>query len=204
MTNTFYIAHHRTVGGDWYMLIVRDTHFCLSCGSDLDRIVTALRRCVKRTRTKERLMRELRGLDCGGTISPATFDQREEWYREHGKDFFDLVHSTVEEALKEAAKKCKAVLLEPIMSVDVTAPADYLGSVMGDITKRRGQIRDQEEKHNAITVKAFVPLSEMFGYATDLRSFTQGRGNYVMQMDHYSEVPKNIAEKVAKKMSGDE
>ncbi|MBQ7888906.1 MAG: elongation factor G [Erysipelotrichaceae bacterium] len=107
-------------------------------------------------------------------------------------------------ALKEAAKKCKAVLLEPIMAVDVTAPADYLGSVMGDITKRRGQIRDQEEKHNAITVKAYVPLSEMFGYATDLRSFTQGRGNYVMQMDHYSEVPKNIAEKVAKKMSGDE
>ena len=107
-------------------------------------------------------------------------------------------------ALKEAAKKCKAVLLEPIMSVDVTAPADYLGSVMGDITKRRGQIRDQEEKHNAITVKAYVPLSEMFGYATDLRSFTQGRGNYVMQMDHYSEVPKNIAEKVAKKMSGEE
>ena len=107
-------------------------------------------------------------------------------------------------ALNEAAKKCKAVLLEPIMSVDVTAPADYLGSVMGDITKRRGQIRDQEEKHNAITVKAYVPLSEMFGYATDLRSFTQGRGNYVMQMDHYSEVPKNIAEKVAKKMSGEE
>ena len=107
-------------------------------------------------------------------------------------------------ALKEAAKKCKAVLLEPIMAVDVTAPADYLGSVMGDITKRRGQIRDQEEKHNAITVKAYVPLSEMFGYATDLRSFTQGRGNYVMQMDHYSEVPKNIAEKVAKKMSSEE
>ncbi len=107
-------------------------------------------------------------------------------------------------ALKEAAKKCKAVLLEPIMAVDVTAPADYLGSVMGDITKRRGQIRDQEEKHNAITVKAYVPLSEMFGYATDLRSFTQGRGNYVMQMDHYSEVPKNIAEKVAKKMSSED
>ena len=107
MTNTFYIAHHRTVGGDWYMLIVRDTHFCLSCGSDLDRIVTALRRCVKRTRTKERLMRELRGLECGGTISPATFDQREVWYREHGKDFFDLVHSTVEEALKEAREEDK-------------------------------------------------------------------------------------------------
>ena len=102
-------------------------------------------------------------------------------------------------ALKEAAKKCKPVLLEPIMGVDVTAPAEYLGSVMGDITKRRGQIRDQEEIGNAIKVKAYVPLSEMFGYATDLRSFTQGRGNYVMQMDHYSEVPKSIAEEIAKK-----
>ena len=70
---------------------------------------------------------------------------------------------------------------------------------IGDITKRRGQIRDQEERANAIVVRAFVPLSEMFGYSTDLRSFTQGRGNYVMQMDHYSEVPKSIAEKIAKK-----
>ncbi|MCF0115467.1 MAG: elongation factor G, partial [Erysipelotrichaceae bacterium] len=102
-------------------------------------------------------------------------------------------------ALKEAAKKCKPVLLEPIMTVDVTAPAEYLGSVMGDITKRRGQIRDQEDIGNAVKVKAFVPLSEMFGYATDLRSFTQGRGNYVMQMGHYSEVPKSIAEGIAKK-----
>ncbi len=102
-------------------------------------------------------------------------------------------------ALKEAAKKCKPVLLEPIMSVEVVAPTDYLGAVMGDITKRRGQIRDQEERGNAIVVRSFVPLSEMFGYATDLRSFTQGRGNYVMQMDHYAEVPKSIAETIAKK-----
>ncbi len=107
-------------------------------------------------------------------------------------------------ALKEAGKKCKAVLLEPIMGVDVTAPAEYMGSVMGDITKRRGQIREQEERNNAITVRAFVPLSEMFGYATDLRSYTQGRGSYVMQMDHYSEVPKSIAEKVAKKGANEE
>ena len=85
------------------------------------------------------------------------------------------------------------------MAVDVTAPSEYLGSVMGDITKRRGQIREQEEVGNAIKVKAFVPLSEMFGYSTDLRSFTQGRGNYVMQMDHYAEVPKSIAEEIAKK-----
>ena len=101
-------------------------------------------------------------------------------------------------ALREAAKKCKPVLLEPIMLVEVTAPAEYLGSVMGDISSRRGQITEQEERGNAIMVSAFVPLSEMFGYVTDLRSFTQGRGNYSMKMDHYSEVPKSIAEKVIK------
>jgi elongation factor G len=101
-------------------------------------------------------------------------------------------------SLKEAAKKCNPALLEPIMLVEVTAPAEYLGNVMGDVSGRRGQITDQEERGNAIVVKAHVPLSEMFGYATDLRSFTQGRGNYSMQFDHYSEVPKSIAEKVAK------
>lgn len=102
-------------------------------------------------------------------------------------------------ALKEAAKKCGPVILEPVMKVDVTAPSEYLGSVMGDLTKRRGQIRDQEEVGNAIKVNAFVPLSEMFGYATDLRSFTQGRGNYIMQMDHYEQVPKAISENIVKK-----
>ena len=104
-------------------------------------------------------------------------------------------------ALKEAAKKCQPVLLEPIMSVDITAPAEYLGSVMGDVTKRRGQIREQEEIGNAIKVRSFIPLSEMFGYATDLRSYTQGRGTYMMQMDHYEEVPKSIAEDIVKKNS---
>ena len=102
-------------------------------------------------------------------------------------------------ALREAAKKCDPAILEPIMAVDVTAPADYLGSVMGDITKRRGQIREQEETGNAIKVRAFVPLAEMFGYVTDLRSFTQGRGIYSMQMDHYEEVPKNIAKEIIEK-----
>lgn len=102
-------------------------------------------------------------------------------------------------ALKEAAKKCNPVLLEPIMDVEVIAPAEYLGAIMGDVTKRRGQIREQEERGNAIAVRCYVPLSEMFGYATDLRSFTQGRGSYIMQMDHYSEVPKSIAETIAKK-----
>ncbi|QRG86645.1 elongation factor G [Bulleidia sp. zg-1006] len=102
-------------------------------------------------------------------------------------------------ALREAAKKCNPVILEPIMAVDITAPSDYLGAVMGDVTKRRGQIREQEETGNAIKVKAFIPLSEMFGYITDLRSFTQGRGIYTMFMDHYEEVPKSIAEEIIKK-----
>jgi len=106
-------------------------------------------------------------------------------------------------ALKEAAKKCNPVLLEPIMNVEVTAPAEYLGSVMGDISSRRGQIKDQEERGNAVAVTAFIPLSEMFGYATDLRSFTQGRGSYSMQFAHYSDVPKSIGEKVAKKNARD-
>jgi elongation factor G len=106
-------------------------------------------------------------------------------------------------ALKEAAKKCNPVLLEPIMNVEVTAPAEYLGSVMGDISSRRGQIKDQEERGNAVAVTAYIPLSEMFGYATDLRSFTQGRGSYSMQFAHYSDVPKSISEKVAKKNARD-
>ena len=87
-------------------------------------------------------------------------------------------------ALKNAAKKCGPVLLEPIMAVEVTAPSEYLGSVMGDISSRRGMIEGQEERGNAVSVQASVPLSEMFGYATDLRSFTQGRGNYTMQFDN--------------------
>ena len=102
-------------------------------------------------------------------------------------------------ALKEAARKCQPVILEPVMRVDVTAPAEYLGSVMGDIVKRRGQIRQQEETGNAIKIESFIPLSEMFGYVTDLRSFTQGRGTYVMQTDHYEEVPKNIAKEIIEK-----
>ncbi|MCR4633182.1 MAG: elongation factor G [Erysipelotrichaceae bacterium] len=102
-------------------------------------------------------------------------------------------------ALKEAAKKCDPVILEPIMDVEITVPSEYLGTVMGDVTKRRGHINDQEERGNAVVIRAYIPLSSMFGYATDLRSNTQGRGNYMMQMDHYSEVPASIAEEIVKK-----
>ncbi len=105
-------------------------------------------------------------------------------------------------ALKNAAKKCGPVLLEPIMAVEVTAPSEYLGSVMGDISSRRGMIEGQEERGNAISVQASVPLSEMFGYATDLRSFTQGRGNYTMQFDRYESAPKSIREEIIKKNGG--
>ena len=102
-------------------------------------------------------------------------------------------------ALKEAKNKCKAVLLEPIMKVQVIVPDEYLGNVMRDITARRGRPMGQESRGNALAIDAMVPLSEMFGYATALRSNTQGRGNFVMVFDHYEEVPRNIAEEVIKK-----
>ena len=102
-------------------------------------------------------------------------------------------------ALKEAKNKCQATLLEPIMKVDVTTPDEYFGNVMGDLTSRRGRPLGQESLGNVVKLSAMVPLSEMFGYATNLRSNTQGRGNFVMTFDHYEEVPKNIAEDIIKK-----
>ena len=105
-------------------------------------------------------------------------------------------------ALKEAAKKCKPVLLEPIMKVQVIVPDEYLGNVMGDITSRRGRPLGQESRGNTLAIDAMVPLAEMFGYATSLRSNTQGRGNFTMVFDHYEETPKNITEEIVKKNGG--
>lgn len=99
-------------------------------------------------------------------------------------------------ALKEAAKKAGLVLLEPIMSVEITVPEQYFGDTMGDVSSRRGSIEGTEQRGNTQVIKAKVPLKEMFGYATDLRSFTQGRGNYVMQFSHYEKAPKSITEEV--------
>ena len=104
-------------------------------------------------------------------------------------------------ALKEAKNKCKPVLLEPIMKVVVDVPEEYMGNVMGDLTSRRGRPLGQESIGNTLRITALVPLSEMFGYATDLRSNTQGRGNFQMEKDHYDEVPKSIAEEIIKKNS---
>jgi len=105
-------------------------------------------------------------------------------------------------ALKKAREICDPVLLEPIEKVEVVIPEEYLGDIMGDITSRRGRVEGMEARGNAQVVKAFVPLSEMFGYATSLRSATQGRGTFTMVFDHYEEVPKNIAEEIIKKATG--
>ncbi|WP_099222965.1 elongation factor G [Listeria costaricensis] len=105
-------------------------------------------------------------------------------------------------ALRNAAKKCDPVLLEPIMSVEVVIPEEYLGDIMGNITSRRGRVDGMEARGNAQVVRAYVPLAQMFGYATDLRSSTQGRGTYTMQFDHYEEVPKSISEEIIKANGG--
>lgn len=104
-------------------------------------------------------------------------------------------------ALKEAKNKCKPILLEPIMKVQVVVPEEYFGNVMGDITSRRGRPMGQEPRGNATAIDCMMPLSEMFGYATSLRSNTQGRGTFTPTFDHYEEVPKSIAEGIIKKNS---
>jgi elongation factor G len=106
-------------------------------------------------------------------------------------------------AAKEAAKRAKPVLLEPIMAVEVVTPDEFLGTVIGDLSSRRGRVEAQEPRGNAIAVQASVPLSSMFGYATDLRSNTQGRANYSMQFDRYEEVPGNIAEEIVGERTGE-
>ena len=106
-------------------------------------------------------------------------------------------------ALKAAKNKCQPVLLEPMMKVEIVIPEEYMGDIMGDVTSRRGRVEGMDTRGNAQLVKAFVPLAEMFGYATALRSNTQGRGTYTMFFDHYEEVPKNIAEEIIKKNAGE-
>ncbi|WP_028059499.1 elongation factor G [Candidatus Solirubrobacter pratensis] len=106
-------------------------------------------------------------------------------------------------ALKDAARRAKPVLLEPVFAVEVVTPEEYMGDVIGDLNKRRGRVNGMEPRGNAQVVNAHVPLSEMFGYATDVRSMTQGRATYTMQFDRYEEVPPNIAEKVVEGRTGE-
>ncbi|HWJ82420.1 MAG TPA: elongation factor G, partial [Nocardioides sp.] len=107
------------------------------------------------------------------------------------------------QAFKEAARQAQPVLLEPMFAVEVTTPESFLGTVIGDINSRRGQIRAQEERHGDIVVNALVPLSEMFGYVGDLRSKTSGQASYSMEFDSYAEVPRNVADEIIKKARGE-
>ena len=104
---------------------------------------------------------------------------------------------------KEAAKKAKPIILEPLMNVEVVTPEEYMGDVIGDLNSRRGKIQTMDKRGKAQVIKALVPLSEMFGYATDLRSKTQGRATYTMQFAHYDEVPKGISEAIIAKVKGE-
>ncbi|MGK2931791.1 MAG: elongation factor G [Solirubrobacterales bacterium] len=106
-------------------------------------------------------------------------------------------------ALQEGARKANPALLEPVMAVEVTTPEDYLGDVIGDLSRRRGKVQGQEQRGTGLIVDAYVPLSEMFGYSTDLRSATQGRASYSMQFERYEEVPGSIAEEISESRSGD-
>jgi elongation factor G len=106
-------------------------------------------------------------------------------------------------ALKSAAQKASPVLLEPVMSVEVVTPEDFIGEVIGDLSRRRGKVQSQEPRGNAQAVHAYVPLGEMFGYATDLRSSTQGRANYTMQFEKYEPVPDNIAQEIVEHQAGE-
>ncbi len=106
-------------------------------------------------------------------------------------------------AVQDAARKANPVLLEPVMSVEVVTPEEFLGEVIGDLSRRRGKVQGQEPRGNALAVQAFVPLGEMFGYATDLRSSTQGRASYTMQFERYEEVPKNIEDEIVEHRSGE-
>jgi elongation factor G len=101
-------------------------------------------------------------------------------------------------AFQEASKKANPVLLEPIMKIEVIIPTDFFGDVIGDLSSRRGRIEETEDRLNMKIVHAKVPLSEMFGYATGLRSITEGRGNFSMEFDYYAEVPQSIAEEIIK------
>ena len=105
-------------------------------------------------------------------------------------------------AFKEACQKADAILMEPIMKVSVIVPDEYLGNVIGDLNSRRGQIQGQENRSGAVQIDALVPLGEMFGYATDLRSRTQGRGQYSMEPHSYLEIPKSIREKIIDQRMG--
>jgi elongation factor G len=106
-------------------------------------------------------------------------------------------------AFKEAIKKAKPILLEPVMSIEIVTPEEYMGDVIGDLNSRRGRVQHIERRGNAQVIRGQAPLAEMFGYATDLRSKTQGRATYTMQFSHYNEVPKGVSEGIIAVVKGE-
>jgi elongation factor G len=107
-------------------------------------------------------------------------------------------------AFKEAARKASPAILEPIMAVEVVTPEEYMGDVIGDLNSRRGKIEGMNPRKDAQVIKAAVPLSEMFGYSTTLRSMTQGRAIYTMELSHYDETPKSVSDQIIEKLKGKE
>ena len=107
------------------------------------------------------------------------------------------------QAFQKGARSANPIILEPIMKTEVVTPEDFMGDVMGNLNAKRGQIEDMTDRGTAKVIRAKVPLSEMFGYATDLRSMTQGRANYTMEFSHYAPVPKNVAEKIIETRGGE-
>ena len=105
-------------------------------------------------------------------------------------------------AFQDACKRARPVLLEPVMAVEVVTPEDYMGEVIGDLTSRRGRVQSMEARSGAQVISCKVPLAEMFGYATDLRSVTQGRANYTMQFDNYEHAPRDVSEEVVSRAAG--
>jgi elongation factor G len=105
-------------------------------------------------------------------------------------------------AFKDGAKKARPVILEPVMKFQVTTPEDYMGTVIGDLNKRRAQVNENEQQGNARVIRGIVPLAEMFGYATTVRSLSQGRDSFNLEPSHYAEVPKNVADEIIQKNTG--
>jgi elongation factor G len=99
-------------------------------------------------------------------------------------------------AFQDGVRKAQPVILEPIMKVEITTPEDFMGDVIGDINAKRGRVENMEDRSGVKVIQSFIPLSEMFGYATSLRSMTQGRASYAMEFDHYADVPHNVAEEL--------
>ena len=119
----------------------------------------------------------------------------------HDVDSSEMAYKiAASKALTKGKDQIGAVILEPIMDVSIIVPEEYFGDIMGDVSRRRGQIKENELRSDgAQVIRADVPLSEMFGYATDLRSMTSGRGNYQMQFDHYEKAPKSVSDEIIKK-----